>query len=102
VGLLLEQLSNVPVVHSGDLDPNGVRIVAHLQLIRPDLIWAVPGFWEEQIPLRGLKKDWPAELDLDGAPPLVRRLAAEGIWLEQEPLALDPRVTVYLEDLVGA
>lgn len=97
--LLLEQLPHTPVVHFGDLDPNGVRIVAHLQTLRPDLIWAVPPFWEEQIALRGQKKDWPHELDLQGAPPLVQRLAADGIWLEQEALALDPRLTGYLEEV---
>lgn len=101
IRMLLDALPAVPVVHFGDLDPNGVRIVAHLQILRPDLIWAVPDFWEEQISLRGLKKDWPPELDLDGAPVLVQRLAAERIWLEQEPLALDPRVPGYLEELVG-
>jgi hypothetical protein len=100
--MLLDALVAVPVVHFGDLDPNGVRIVAHLQEMRPDLIWAVPDFWEEQISLRGLKKTWPAELDLGGAPVLVQRLAEEGIWLEQEPLALDPRMPGYLEELIVA
>jgi len=100
VRLLLELLPGVPVVHFGDLDPNGVRIVAHLQRLRPDLLWAVPEFWVEQIPLRGLKKTWPPDLDLTAAPALVQRLAAEGVWLEQEPLALDPRVPGYLEELV--
>ncbi len=101
IQMLLEDLVAVPVIHFGDLDPNGVRIVAHLQELRPDLIWAVPEFWEEQIALRGLIKAWPRELDLDGAPDLVQRLANEGIWLEQEALALDPRVPGYLEDLIA-
>jgi len=101
IRILLEALPDVPVVHFGDLDPNGARIVAHLQSLRPDLIWAVPPFWEEQVPLRGRRKAWPPGLDLVGAPPLVRRLAAEGIWLEQEVLALDARVPEYLEGLLG-
>ena len=99
--LLLKQLSEVPVVHFGDLDPNGVRIVAHLQEQRPDLVWAVPEFWEEYFENRGLRKTWPPDLDLSGAPALVRRLAKEGIWLEQEVLALDARLTMYLEGLIG-
>jgi hypothetical protein len=99
--LLIEQLPGTPVVHFGDLDPNGVRIVAHLQALRPDLIWAVPPFWEEQVEIRGQKKDWPCELDLRDAPALVRRLAADGVWLEQEALALDPRLTAYLKRLVA-
>jgi hypothetical protein len=99
--LLLDALRAVPVVHFGDLDPNGVRIVAHLQVLRPDLVWAVPEFWAEQIELRGLRRDWPRGLDLSDAPALVQRLAAEGIWLEQEALALDPRVPGYLETLIA-
>lgn len=100
--LLFDALPTVPVVHFGDLDPNGVRIVAHLQLLRPDLLWAVPDFWEEQISLRGLRCDWPCDLDLAAAPALVQRLAREGLWLEQEALALDPRMPGYLEELIGA
>ena len=102
IQLLLEQLPGTPVVHFGDLDPNGVRIVAHLQAQRPDLIWAVPPFWEEQVELRGQKKDWPSDLDLRAAPALVQRLAADGIWLEQEALALDLRLTGYLESVVAS
>ncbi len=100
VGYVLDQLASVPVIHCGDLDPNGVRIVAHLQLLRPDLLWAVPAFWEDYIDTRGLRKDWPPELDLRGAPDLVKKLARDGYWLEQEPLALDPRFLTYLETLV--
>lgn len=100
VRLLLDALPSVPVVHFGDLDPNGVRIVAHLQRIRPDLIWAVPPFWEEQIATRGRSTEWPPDLDLEDAPPLVRRLASAGVWLEQEALALEPRLPSYLERLV--
>lgn len=101
IQLLLKQLPDTPIVHFGDLDPNGVRIVAHLQALRPDLIWAVPPFWEEQLALRGQKKDWPPDLDLRGAPALVQRLAANGSWLEQEALALDPRLTDYLKGVVA-
>ena len=35
-----------------------------------------------------------------GAPGRVGRLASEGLWLEPEPLALDPRLTGYLESLI--
>ncbi|MDW7710789.1 MAG: hypothetical protein SCH98_09960 [Deferrisomatales bacterium] len=100
--LLFDALPTVPVVHFGDLDPNGVRIVAHLQLLRPDLLWAVPDFWEEQISLRGLRCDWPSDLDLTAAPALVQRLAREGMWLEQEALALDPRLTGYLKEILSS
>jgi hypothetical protein len=98
--MLLEVLATVPVVHCGDLDPNGVRIVAHLRELRPDLVWAVPDFWEEQVALRGQRRRWPPELELADVPPLVQRLAAAEIWLEQEPLALDPRFADYLAGLI--
>ncbi|RUO91236.1 hypothetical protein D7Y11_21070 [Corallococcus sp. AB018] len=37
VARLLERLVHVPVVHFGDLDPNGVRILRHLRALRSDL-----------------------------------------------------------------
>lgn len=97
---LLEQLPQVPVVHFGDLDPNGVRIVRHLRELCPALIWAVPGFWAEHVPGRALPRPWPDDLDLSDAPPLVRDLASRGLWLEQELLALDPRLEGALAALV--
>lgn len=93
VRALLGKLGEVPVVHFGDLDPNGVRIVRHLLAVRPDLRWAVPGFWSEHVEARALRRTWPEDLDLTDAPALVRDLAARGLWLEQEIIALDPRLT---------
>ncbi|MEZ6188718.1 MAG: DUF2220 family protein [Planctomycetota bacterium] len=101
VRLLIAQLPGVPVLHFGDLDPNGVRIVRHLRELAPGLTWVVPEFWEEDVEARGLVRAWPADLDLSGEPALVQRLAAAGRWLEQEVLALDPRLREALEGLVG-
>jgi len=39
---LLPSLERVPVVHFGDLDPNGIRIYKHLRTMRPDLRWSCP------------------------------------------------------------
>lgn len=97
---LLEQLPGVPVVHFGDLDPNGVRIVRHLRALCPALRWAVPDLWAEHVPGRALAQPWPDDLDLHDAPALVRDLAARGLWLEQELLALDPRLEGALAALV--
>jgi hypothetical protein len=47
IRLLLEQFADTPIVHFGDLDPNGVRIAVHLRSCRPDIRWAVPDFWRE-------------------------------------------------------
>lgn len=97
VRLFLEQLHEVPVIHFGDLDPAGVRIVRHLQEVRPGLIWIIPAFWGEYMEKRGLPGDWPEDLDLDGAPALVRELAKRSLWLEQELISIDPRLRTALE-----
>lgn len=96
VGLLIDRLRNVPVVHFGDLDPNGVRILQHLRTMRSDIRWFVPSFWEESVASRGQPGTWPEDLDLHHAPTLVRRLAARGLWLEQESIVLDVRLPTDL------
>lgn len=101
VAQLLERTHHVPVVHFGDLDPNGVRIVFHLRERRPDLRWFVPSFWSEYVERRGQHAPWPPDLDLRETPPLVHDLASRGIWLEQEPIVLDERIVPALELLVG-
>jgi len=97
IRLLLDQLASIPVVHFGDLDPNGVRIAFHLRAIRPDIHWAVPDFWREYLKKRGRRLAWPEDLHLDDVPPLVRELARTGFWLEQETIALDERLCGALE-----
>lgn len=97
VSHLLERLQNVPMLHFGDLDPNGVRIFKHLKERRPDLRWLVPAFWNELIESHGLRAPWPPDLDLEDAPPLVRELARRGLWLEQERIVLDPRMAAALQ-----
>lgn len=97
VARLLERLPSTPVIHFGDLDPNGVRIVQHLRQMRPDLRWFVPPFWEESVATRGLPSVWPDDIDLRDAPELVRLLARRGLWLEQETIVVDPRTPAALE-----
>jgi hypothetical protein len=99
---LLPRLERVPVVHFGDLDPNGIRIYKHLRTMRIDLRWFVPAYWEELLDTRGQVGAWPEDLDLSGAPELVQRLARRGLWLEQEPIAVDPRTPAALEAMLGA
>lgn len=100
VARLLERLERVPVVHFGDLDPNGVRIFRHLRAIQSDLRWFVPEFWAELIETKALLGVWPDDLDLSDAPQLVRRLASSGKWLEQESIAVDPRAPAALEAML--
>lgn len=97
---LLDRLRHVPVIHFGDLDPNGVRILQHLRGLRPDLCWFVPDFWEEFLDSKGLPGRWPDDLDLGDTPALVRELATRSLWLEQEPLAVDPRTPQALEAML--
>lgn len=99
VRLVLDRLPQVDTIHFGDLDPNGVRIYCHLRELRPKLRWFVPAFWGEYTDRKGLKAEWPAELGLEHTPALVQELAKSSLWLEQEAITLDPRLT---EALVAA
>jgi hypothetical protein len=99
---LVATLGDVPVVHFGDLDPNGVRIVQHLRAHLPRLGWLVPAWWEELVALHAHARAWPDDLDLRDAPGLVRQLAATGRWLEQERVALDPRLPDAMRAAVRA
>ena len=101
VRLFLPLLPDVPVVHFGDLDPAGVRIAQHLREHRTGLKWAVPEFWGEYVEKRGLPGEWPDDLDLDDAPALIRDLANRSLWLEQELIAVDPRLRAALEGTAG-
>lgn len=103
VAQLLERLGHVPIIHFGDLDPSGVRIFRHLRAMRPDLRWFVPESWSELVDARGLPGAWPEDLDLGDTPELVRLLSKRALWLEQEPIAVDPRTPAALEAvLMGA
>ncbi len=97
VGLLLDRIEGIPVMHFGDIDPNGVRIMLHLRKRVPNLRWFLPEFWFDLAKLSGLRAPWPQDLDLDFAPARVRELAAHGLWLEQERIVLDPRTPDALE-----
>lgn len=97
IGLLFERLARVPALHFGDLDPAGVRIYRHLLALCPRLGWFVPDFASELVPVRGLAAEWPDDLDLTDTPEPIRELARRGLWLEQEPLAIDPRTPAHLE-----
>lgn len=88
----LALVRDAPILHFGDLDPAGVRIVRHLRSIRPNLKWAIPEFWAEYIETRALPGEWPSDIELDDTPDLIRELARRSLWLEQELIALDPRL----------
>ena len=100
VVLLLDRAGGVPFIHFGDIDPNGVRIFLHLRKRYPDLRWFVPSFWRDLVGLKGLRAEWPDDLDLGDAPELVRDLALRGLWLEQESLVIDRRIGPALEAML--
>ena len=95
---VLDQLEDIPILHFGDLDPQGAEIVSHLRTHLPRLRWVVPEFWNEYVPERALKRPWPSTMDLTTAPPLVRELKETEQWLEQEIIVLDPRLPGALEE----
>lgn len=101
VGHLLDRLQHIPVVHFGDLDPNGIRIFLHLRRRAPKIRWFLPDFWFELIDSAGLRTEWPEELDLTFAPAKVQMLASRGLWLEQERIVVDPRMIKALEEVVS-
>ena len=94
---VLDQLYGTPILHFGDLDPDGVGIVNHLRASYPGLRWVVPDFWKECVPDRAQKEVWPTNLDFGNLPELVRELVDAGLWLEQETIILDPRLPGALE-----
>lgn len=98
---LFEAFPSVPTLHFTDLDPNGVRMLRHLRSQRADLKWFVPEFWAEYVERHAMKKTWPRTLDLQDAPPLVRSLAARGLWMEQERIVFDDRIVDALESFAA-
>jgi len=94
---LLDGLDEVPVVHFGDLDPNGIAIVEHLRRWRSGIGWLVPDYWRELIGVRGLPMQWPEMTLPSDAPAWVAELVERGLWLEQETVVLDGRWVAALE-----
>ncbi|POA33370.1 MULTISPECIES: Wadjet anti-phage system protein JetD domain-containing protein [unclassified Pseudomonas] len=91
---------DIPMIHFGDLDPNGVRIYLHLREKCPRLRWFVPSFWSECVKPRSLGKPWPADLHMVDVPALLGDLIKSKSWLEQEPLVVDVRIVRALEALL--
>lgn len=100
--MLLDPIGEVPIVHFGDLDPNGVAIVEHLRRWRGDVEWLVPAYWEELRGDHGLGRVWPKGPLPADTPEWVRELVADGLWLEQERLVVDDRWREALADALEA
>jgi hypothetical protein len=96
----------MPIVHFGDLDPNGFRIYAHLreQTGRP-LHWFVPGLATDYIethsmPLPAEEAGWSATLAASHGHESIRVLQEMGHWLEQEAVTLDTRLRDEIENAI--
>lgn len=96
----LALLPTVPVVHFGDLDPAAVRMHASLRSRCPTLRWLLPAFWAEHFDVRGHPLRWPRDMLSSSLPPLVVEAMRRERWLEQETIALDPRLPGAMETLL--
>ena len=97
---LLEMFPETPVLHFGDLDPDGFAIHLHLREVRPDLIWVVPEWVADYVSTNGLQTDWPQTPDLTTAPPLIKQLARAGSWVEQEAIVFDLRLWSWMRQVI--
>lgn len=100
VAALIRCCVDTPVIHFGDLDPNGIRIFQHLRERCPRVRWFVPDFWCDYLESKGQRGAWPQDLNLQDAPPLVLELRERELWLEQEPLVVDARLISALQEMV--
>mgnify|MGYP000647380587 CR=1 FL=1 len=98
---LFEMIPNVPTLHFGDFDPEGLQIYCHLRRARPNLSWVVPDWIADYLPSHGLATAWPDPELLTEAPGLVQQLAMQGRWIEQEALVFDERLWPLLRGLAG-
>jgi len=92
---------NTPVYWFGDLDARGILIRrSFIRMCKGKSAAAIPPFWDEYLKEYGCeaKKPW-ADFDASGEPELVTTLISQKLWLEQEPLVLDPRLVGWLESL---
>ena len=99
---LFEMFPQVPALHFGDLDPEGLRIYGHLRRARPSLRWVVPDWIADYLPSHALPTAWPDPELVTDAPGLVQQLAKQSRWLEQEALVFDERLWPLLRRLAGA
>lgn len=96
-----KSIEDIPVIHFGDIDPNGVRIMLHLRKRISNLRWFLPRFWFDLADTTAHRTTWPQDLDLGFAPARVQELASRGLWLEQERIILDPRIPDALEEVLA-
>lgn len=97
--LLMLVPSSVPLFHFGDLDPKGLDIFRCLSSRSSHKAYLfVPSFWKDHYNINFSKpKKWPKETFWGKEMPIVNTLIKDEMWLEQEKIALDPRLQVDIE-----
>jgi len=102
--LTIELLKRLPEktawLHFGDLDPEGVSIFEQINRRVPQVGRRfIPQFWEEQLgrPLGAGEKQWGVLPPAAASIPILKRLMDSGLWLEQEAILLDPRLSEAVE-----
>jgi len=92
---------STPTYWFGDLDNEGISIRrSFIRMCKGRAAAAIPPFWDEYLKEYGCQAEgsW-AGFDASGEPELVATLISQKLWLEQEPLVLDPRLVGWLESL---
>lgn len=93
----------IPCYHFGDIDPKGLAIAERLKIsIRQRVSLFIPPFWKEYVEeLYTGAKDWSSCDISAGVPVVVRQLAKEGKWLEQERIMLDDRLAEEAANIIS-
>ena len=97
--LLMLVPSSIPVFHFGDLDPKGLDIFRCLSShSHHKTSLFVPACWREHYNKSFSKpKKWPVEAFWGKEIPIINTLIEDEMWLEQEKIALDPRLKDEIE-----
>lgn len=97
--LLMLVPSSVTLFHFGDLDPKGLDIFRCLSShSQHKTSLFVPEFWTDHYSKSFSKpKKWPKEAFWAKGIPIVKTLIEDEMWLEQEKIALDPRLQEEIE-----
>jgi hypothetical protein len=89
------------IVHFGDLDPKGIAIFQALINEGFPVQHFVPSYVEEFVLTNAQTCDSPwAQREFAPMHSVVSKLAAQGLWLEQEALVLDHRFEREVNSLI--
>jgi hypothetical protein len=92
----------IPCYHFGDIDPKGLAIAERLtKSLKQRISLFIPSFWQEYVgELYTRTKEWNSWKFSDNVSKIVRKLANEGKWLEQERIMLDNRLATELNNTI--